>query len=95
MGWESFDVVTFDLGPLLQGQRQPNLKMLITSRILILYVFYYCFYMFAVFGDTPPADNKASGICLVATCFTRLESLLAKVGAVPASTIKKLGLSQE
>ena len=22
MGWESFDVVTFDLGPLLQGQKR-------------------------------------------------------------------------
>ena len=27
MGWESFDVVRFDLGPLLQGQmRIPKLK---------------------------------------------------------------------
>ena len=27
MGWESFDVVRFDLGPLLQGQtRKPKLK---------------------------------------------------------------------
>ena len=27
MGWESFDVVRFDLGPLLQGQtRTPKLK---------------------------------------------------------------------
>ena len=65
MGWESFDVVTFDLGPHLQGQTTAKLKMLITSGILILYVFYYCFYMFAMFGDTPPARNKASGISLV------------------------------
>ena len=26
MGWEYFDVVTFDLGPLLQGQMTPKLK---------------------------------------------------------------------
>ena len=27
MGWESFDIVIFDLGPLLQGQmRTPKLK---------------------------------------------------------------------
>ena len=26
MGWESFDVVTFDLGPLLQGQTTAKLK---------------------------------------------------------------------
>ena len=26
MGWESFDVVTFDLGPLLQGQMTTKLK---------------------------------------------------------------------
>ena len=31
MGWESFDVVGFDLGLLLQGQtRIPKLKVLIT-----------------------------------------------------------------
>ena len=37
---------------------QPNLKMLITSGIFSLYVFYYCFYRFALFGDTPPTSNK-------------------------------------
>ena len=26
MGWESFDVVTFDLGPLVQGQMTAKLK---------------------------------------------------------------------
>ena len=66
MGWESFDMVTFDLGPLLQDQvRTAKLKMLITSVIFSLYVFYYCFYMFAMLEDTPPAHNKASGISLV------------------------------
>ena len=37
MGWESFDVVRFDLGPLLQGQtRIVNLKVLITRLLLVL-----------------------------------------------------------
>ena len=44
---------------------QPNLKMLITSGIFSLYIFYFCFYRFAMFGDTPPARNKAIGISLV------------------------------
>ena len=35
MGWESFDVVRFDLGPLLQGQtRIANLKS--TYNLLII-----------------------------------------------------------
>ena len=39
MGWESFDVVRFDLVPLLQGQtRIAKLKMLITSLLLVLEV---------------------------------------------------------
>ena len=39
MRWESFDVVRFDLGPLLQGQRgQPNLKVLITCLLLVIEV---------------------------------------------------------
>ena len=39
MGCESFDVVKFDLGPLLQGQmRIGNLKVLITHLILIIEV---------------------------------------------------------
>ena len=63
MGSESFDVVTLDRGPLLQGQL--NLKMLIASGIFSFYVFYYCFYRFDMFGDTPPARNKASGISLL------------------------------
>ena len=34
MGWESFGVVTFDLGPLLQGQtRIPKLKSAYISLI--------------------------------------------------------------
>ena len=37
MGWGSFDVVTFDLGHLLQGQtRIENLKVLITPLLLTL-----------------------------------------------------------
>ena len=36
MGWESFDVVRFDLGPLLQGHRRiAKLKMLITRLLLV------------------------------------------------------------
>ena len=38
---------------------QPNLKILIASG--------YCFYRFAMFGDTPPALNKATGISIVKT----------------------------
>ena len=35
MGWESFDVVRFDLGPLLQDQtRIPNLKSAYNSLII-------------------------------------------------------------
>ena len=35
MGWESFGVVTFDLGPLLQGQtRIPKLKSPYSSLII-------------------------------------------------------------
>ena len=35
MGWESFGVVTFDLGPLLQGQmRIAKLKVLISRKHL-------------------------------------------------------------
>ena len=37
MGWESFGVVGFNLGPLFQGQkRMPNIKMLITRLLLVL-----------------------------------------------------------
>ena len=38
MGRESFDMVTFGLGPLLQGQTTVQLKMLITRLLLILEV---------------------------------------------------------
>ena len=39
MGWESCDVVRFDLGPLHQGQtRIANLKVLITHLLLVLEV---------------------------------------------------------
>ena len=37
MGWESFDVARFDLGPFFQGQtRIANLKVLITCLLLVL-----------------------------------------------------------
>ena len=35
---ESFDVVRFDLGPLLQGETKPNIKVLITRLLLVLEV---------------------------------------------------------
>ena len=36
MGWESFDVVSFDLGPLLQCQmRKAKVKVLITRLLLV------------------------------------------------------------
>ena len=39
MGWESFDVVRFDRGPLVQGQtRIPKLKVLITRLLLVVQV---------------------------------------------------------
>ena len=39
MGWESFGVVRFDLGPLLQGQtRIAKLKMLIPHLLLVIQV---------------------------------------------------------
>ena len=39
MGWESFDVFRFDLGPLLEGQmRIAKLKVLITRLLLVLQV---------------------------------------------------------
>ena len=39
MGWQSFCVVRFDLGPLLQGQtRIAKLKVLITHLLLVLEV---------------------------------------------------------
>ena len=39
MGWESFGVVGFDLGPLLHGQmRTAKLKLLITCLLLLLEV---------------------------------------------------------
>ena len=39
MGWESFGVVRFDLGTLLQGRgRMPNLKVLITRLVLVVQV---------------------------------------------------------
>ena len=39
MGWKSFGVVRFDLGPLLQDQmRIAKLKMLITHLLLVVQV---------------------------------------------------------
>ena len=41
MGWESFGVVSFDLGPLLQGQtRIAKLKVLITRLLLVVEVWH-------------------------------------------------------
>ena len=49
MGWESFGVVGFDLGPLLQGQtRTANLKVLITRLLLVLEVW-----------DSKPTSRKS------------------------------------
>ena len=59
----------------------PNLKVLVTSGILCLYVFYYCFYWFAMFGDTLLARNKASGIILVASRASKYENNLKKIMA--------------
>ena len=45
MRWESFGVVGFDLGPLLEGQmRTANLKVLITRLLLVLEVLVHCLY---------------------------------------------------
>ena len=38
MGWDYLYVVRFDLGSLLQGQRQPELKVLITWLLLVIEV---------------------------------------------------------
>ena len=38
MGWESFGVVRFDLGSLLQGQRRIAKQVLITRLILYRFV---------------------------------------------------------
>ena len=65
MGWESFDVVTFALGPLLQGQMTARLKNAYNFRnlqplCLLLLLLHVCYV-----GDTPPARNKAGRISLV------------------------------
>ena len=44
MGWESFGVVGFDLGPLLEGQMRTNLKVLVTCLLLVLEVLVHCLY---------------------------------------------------
>ena len=56
MGWESFGVVGFDLGPLLQGQTKiAKLKVLITRVLLVLQ-----------FSDGKPTYRKSwAGILLV------------------------------
>ena len=48
MDWESFDVVTFDLGPLLQGQTTAKLKNAYNFRnlqpvYLLLLLLYVCY----------------------------------------------------
>ena len=50
MGWESFDVVTFGLGPLLQGQTTAKLKNAYNLKnlqplclvLMLLHVCYVC-----------------------------------------------------
>ena len=56
MGWESVDVVRFDLGPLLQGQtRIPKLKSAYNSLLMVLEVW-----------DGKPTSRKSwAGIILV------------------------------
>ena len=66
MSWESFDVITFDLGPLLQGQTTAKLINAYKFRNLqplcrLLLLLHVCY----VRGYT--ARNKASGISLVLT----------------------------
>ena len=61
------------LDPSFKVKRQPNLKMCITSGILILYVFYFCFYMFAMFGETLLARNKAIKINIA------IKNVIAKI----------------
>ena len=39
MGWESFDVVRLDFGPLKVKRGQSNLKVLITHLLLVLEVY--------------------------------------------------------
>ena len=54
MGGESFGVVRFDLGPLLQDQtRKPNLKVLITHLLLVLDVW-----------DGKPTNKKSRDVNL-------------------------------
>ena len=56
MGWESGDVVRFDLGPLLQGQTKiAKLKVLITHVLLVL----------EVWDDKPTYRKSWAGILLV------------------------------
>ena len=51
MGWESFGVVRFDLGPLLQGQTSiAKLKSSIT-RLLFFFFFFFFFDFFFFFID--------------------------------------------
>ena len=61
-------MVTFDHGPLLQGEvRTAKLKSAYNfSNLLPLCLL--LFLLQAMFGDTLPARNKASGIILVLIC---------------------------
>ena len=71
MGWESFGVVGFHLGSLLQGQtRRAKLKMLITHLLLVLEVW-----------DGKPTYRKSwAGNLLVWTDLTLGPSFKVKQG---------------
>ena len=71
MGWDSFDVVRFDLGPLLQGQtRIAQVKVLITRLLLVLEV---C--------NVKPTYRKSwTGILLMWSDLTLEPSFKAKQG---------------
>ena len=86
MGWESFDVVTSDLGPLLQGQTTAKLKNAYNFRnphpLCLCYV-----------RGTPPARNKVSGISLVFYLFcssTEFLKIKKHVFTSPYANMRKI-----
>ena len=66
MGWESFNVVTFDLGPLLQGQiRAAKLKnaydfMILQPLCLLLLLLQVCFFRGYTAGSQLSERHKSS-----------------------------------
>ena len=71
MAWESFGVVRFDLGPLLQGQtRIAKLKVLITRLLLVL----------DLWGGKPTYRKSWAGILLVWSDLTLDPSFKVKRG---------------